>query len=127
MPATFPDRAVHRCACPSCQHGERGTLARAHRDINRVLATLNERQRRLFVGFLARDQGYGGIHNLARITGLSRNTVRRGMRDIGRWRPTSRIRRRGGGRKPVETVEGASSGHWTSCCVMPSLVIRSPD
>ncbi len=75
-----------------------------HRDINRLLATLDERRRRLFVGFLAREQGRGAIRQLARVTGLSRNTIRRGMRE---WRrpnlvPGGRLRRPGGGPKPVE-------------------------
>ncbi len=94
----------HRCGCSECLLHPRGAIARSHRDINRLLAALDERRRRLFVGFLAREQGRGAIRRLARVTGLSRNTVRRGLRD---WqRPTlvpgRRIRRPGGGPKPVE-------------------------
>jgi DNA-binding phage protein len=99
-----PPRRPHRCGCSDCLLHPRGATARAHRDINRLLATLDERRRRLFAAFLAREQGRGAIRRLARITGLSRNTIRRGLRE---WqRPTRisihRIRRPGGGRKPVE-------------------------
>jgi len=97
-------RPPHRCSCPACLAHPRGGTARAHRDINRLLASLDERRRRLFVGFLARRQGRGAIRRLARITGLSRNTIRRGLRE---WRrppavPPHRVRRRGGGGQPVE-------------------------
>jgi hypothetical protein len=97
-------RSFHACACPECQQHPNGATARAHRDINRLLASLDERNRRLFVGFLARQDGCGSIRPLVRITGLSRNTIRRGLRE---WRQLTsetprRIRRPGGGRKRVE-------------------------
>jgi hypothetical protein len=97
-------RTFHVCACAACQQHPNGTTARAHRDTNRFIASLDERSRRLFVGFLARRYGRGGIRPLARITGLSRNTVRRGLREWERLHPEAptRIRRLGGGRKRVE-------------------------
>jgi DNA-binding phage protein len=99
-----PLRRPHRCDCSECHQHPRGATARAHRAINRLVATLDERRRRLFVAFLARAQGRGSLRRLARITGLSRNTIRRGLRD---WQgpsliPGQRIRCPGGGRKPVE-------------------------
>jgi len=68
------------------------------------MAILDERQRRLFAGLLARSHGHGGIITIAQITGLSRTTVRRGLAEL---RPASaaarqRIRKRGGGRKSLE-------------------------
>ncbi len=101
-----PLRRPHRCGCSDCLLHPRGATARAHRDINRLVATLDERRRRRFVGFLAREHGQGAaIRRLARVTGLSRNTIRRGLRE---WQravliPGQRIRRPGGGPKPVET------------------------
>jgi hypothetical protein len=108
MATVLPPRAVHVCPCAQCQQHPRGSTARAHRDINRLLATLNELQRRLFVGFLARCQGRGAIRRLARITGLSRNTIRRGRRDLGCMTALTgqRLRRPGGGRKRVECLGG---------------------
>ena len=99
-----PLRRPHRCSCPECLQHPHGATAGVHRDINRLLATLDERRRRLFVALLARQHGRGAIRQLARITGLGRNTIRRGLRE---WQqpsliPGGRIRRKGGGRKPVE-------------------------
>jgi hypothetical protein len=121
--AKFP----HHCPCPNCRRHPRGAIARAHRDINRLLAVLDERGRRLVVGFLARQQGRGAIRRLARITGLSRNTIRRGMRqrDFLHGAP-GRIRHKGGGRKPVEKKGEPSSRRWNTCCRTRWQVIQSP-
>jgi DNA-binding phage protein len=104
----------HLCTCPACKLHPAGKLARAHRDLNRLLATLDERGRRLVAGFLAREEGTGAIRRLARITGLSRNTIRRGMRDRGRPMLASgagRIRQVGGGRKLTEKKGAPSLAH----------------
>ena len=55
-----------------------------HRAINRVMAELDERGRRLFAGILARQHGHGGIQQVAEITGLNRMTIRRGLRESER-------------------------------------------
>jgi transposase len=98
-------RSLHQCPCPDCRRHPRSKVARSHRDINRLLTTLDERNRRLFVALLARQQGRGGIRGLAQITGLSRNTIRKGLHQLGRTSPRQRfprLRRKGGGRKKVE-------------------------
>jgi hypothetical protein len=79
-------------------------VAREHRTINRLLAAADERLRRLLVGFFARQRGPGGICELERITGIDRNTIAKGQRELGRAKPLSpgRIRRPGAGRKAVE-------------------------
>jgi DNA-binding phage protein len=79
-------------------------VARDHRAINRVVALLDERQRRLFAGLLARADGHGGIVKIAEITGLSRTTIRRGISELseGSTLDAERVRQRGGGRKAVE-------------------------
>ena len=68
------------------------------------MATLNERNRRCSVGLLAIQWGRGSILRLSRITGLSRNTIRRGRQEV--QHPTRRVssglRRPGGGRPRVE-------------------------
>lgn len=93
-----------------CRLHPRAGVARTHRDINRLLAVLDERGRRLVVGFLAIQQGRGAIRRLSRITGLSRNTIRRGMHERGQKLRVApgRIRRKGGGRKLVEKKAKAS-------------------
>ena len=68
------------------------------------MVELDERSRRLFAGILARQHGHGGIWQVAEITGLSRMTVRRGLRETerGQAQSSDRVRRPGGGRKCVE-------------------------
>jgi len=68
---------------------------------------LNERQRRLWAGSEARFMGYGGIATVARATGLSWLTVRRGLREISATQvdTSARVRRPGGGRKSTVFVD----------------------
>lgn len=93
---------VHLCECRQCQDRPRGNVAKQHRLINRLLASGNERLRRLFAGFVA-EHVAGGVSQAARITGLDRKTIAKGIREL---RKTSgveeRVRRAGGGRKRVE-------------------------
>lgn len=95
---------VHECSCPVCQEHPRAVVAREHRTINQLLAAADERLRRLLVGFFARQRGPGGIAELERITGIDRNTIAKGLRELGHAKPlsASRVRRLGAGRKPVE-------------------------
>ena len=79
-------------------------VADDHRAINRVLAQLDERQRRLFAGLLAEADGHGAIVRVAQITGLSRTTIARGMAELrtGARLEAGRVRRLGGGRPRLE-------------------------
>jgi hypothetical protein len=97
-------RAVYPCPCVVCRHDPQSAVALDHTAINRVVALLDERQRRLFAGLLAMRRGHGGIVAVATITGLSRTTVRRGIDELQRGTATAgdRIRRPGGGRRCVE-------------------------
>lgn len=97
-------RAIHHCSCPDCCREPDGTVAREHHAINRIIACTDERSRRLVAGFLARLYGHGGITLLARVTGLDRNTIARGRRELDQADalPPSRVRRPGGGPKRVE-------------------------
>jgi hypothetical protein len=95
---------IHRCSCPDCRRRPEGTVAQEHRAINRLVARLDERSRRLVAGFLAQRYGRGGIALLERITGLDRNTVARGRRELNQVDalPPGRVRRPGAGPKRVE-------------------------
>jgi hypothetical protein len=75
-----------------------------------LVAAADERARRLLVGFLAEQHGRGGISLLSRITGLDRNTIARGQRELhdDATFPADRIRQRGGGRKRVEVARPGS-------------------
>ncbi len=64
---------------------------------------LSERGRRIWAASEARVLGRGGIAAVARASGISENTIRKGMREIdaGERLEGGRVRRRGGGRKPI--------------------------
>jgi hypothetical protein len=100
------ERGVHRCVCPACRREPEGAVAQEHQAINRLVACSDERIRRLLVGFLAQRHGRGGIALLSRITGLDRNTIARGQRELYQVDLASagRVRRPGAGRKRVEVA-----------------------
>ena len=104
MESKPPDRAVPVWDCPDCQRGLRSDLVEEHRAINLLIATLDEKCRRLFAGSWATVYGRGGIERLAIITGLSRTTIRRRRKEFQQPESidTSRIRTPGGGRKRIE-------------------------
>ncbi len=64
---------------------------------------LSERGRRIWAASEARVLGRGGIAAVARASGIAENTIRKGMREIdsGERLESGRVRRRGGGRKPI--------------------------
>lgn len=98
------ERKVHQCVCRGCQLHPYSQEAKRHQAINRVLSELNERNKRRFAGVLANEEGRGGISHLAEITGLSRTTIARGIREIehsNRKLPL-KIRLPGAGRPSVE-------------------------
>ena len=97
-------KRIHRCRCRGCRSRSDAELVAYHRAINRVMVELDERSRRLFAGILARQHVLGGIQQVAKITGLSRMTIRRGLRESerGQTELSDRVRRPGGGRKCVE-------------------------
>ena len=70
-----------------------------------IRTLVDERARRLFAGAEALALGRGGIAAVARATGLSEPTVRRGIADVqaGEVLPKGRIRRAGAGRPKATT------------------------
>jgi hypothetical protein len=70
-----------------------------------VLPHLDERQRRLVLGQEARLLGHGGVRAVAQAAGVSEATVRSGVFELeagGDPVAGGRVRRPGGGRRPVE-------------------------
>ena len=71
----------------------------------KYLTTCNERQRRQFLASKAEILGYHGVSRVCEATGISRNTLRRGQReldnDVNDTFPKGRIRALGGGRTPI--------------------------
>lgn len=97
-------RAVHKCCCHECIEQPNGEIALLHTSINRLVAALDERHRRQFAGLLASQFGHGGIRSLSNITGLHRETISRGKREIEGANAAldGGIRAPGGGRHQVE-------------------------
>ena len=73
--------------------------------MNVLLSRLTEPQRRWYVGFLSQQPDSPGDRQLVLITGLARNTIRRGRRELAAGLadiPASRQRRQGAGRLVAE-------------------------
>ena len=73
-----------------------------------IAPLLDERQRRVWLGVEAREAGHGGISAVARAAGVSRPTVAKAVRELdtpGWAAPAGRVRRPGGGRKPVTEAD----------------------
>jgi transposase len=60
---------------------------------------LNEKQRRVLAASEAKSHGRGGIQTVARLMGISRQTIYRGLSDIDDNDLSERVRKPGGGRK----------------------------
>ena len=61
----------------------------------------DERGRRVFAASEARAAGWGGLAAVSEITGLARSTIGRGLEDLDAVAPRGRVRREGGGPKPL--------------------------
>ena len=74
-----------------------------------LLPTFSERMRRLWAATEARVLGHGGIAVVTRATGLARNTVVRGLKELDADSPLdpARVRRSGAGRKRKVVVNPA--------------------
>lgn len=72
---------------------------------------LDEKQRRLLAGSMARLLGRGGLTVVAEVAGMSRNTVMDGAKafDAGEL-PTGRVRAEGGGRPALEAISRSRRG-----------------
>jgi transposase len=68
---------------------------------------LDERSLRRFGAAEAQAAGRGGVAAVSRITGLARSTIGRGLNDLrtGETCDARRVRRPGGGRKPLEATD----------------------
>ncbi len=102
---------------------------------------LDERGRRRFAAAEALAAGRGGVTAVARITGVARSTIGRGLLELrGEAAPAAapnRIRRKGGGRKPVvvtdptvvadlkELVEPATRGDPTAPLLWTAKSLRT--
>lgn len=83
-------------------------IARALKQkLSGVLPFLNEKQRRVLAAAEAKFYGRGGVQTVARITGMSRQTIYRGLDDLHAGDQSARIRKPGGGRKKLSSQDSA--------------------
>jgi len=77
--------------------------------LSSVLPYLNEKQRRLCLAAEARALGHGGVARVAGISGVSRPTIHKGLRELKAGRELDaamgRIRKPGGGRKRLKQTD----------------------
>jgi hypothetical protein len=96
------NKPVHQCQCPECRQPDPNPIQELHTQMNFFLSTLDERQRRLYVGLESQRLGHGGDRRLATITGLSVDTISKGRGELKRAQASDRIRAPGGGRYRTE-------------------------
>lgn len=81
-------------------------IARIRDKFQSLQPEMDERLRRQWAATEARDLGWGGVTTLTQATGLSRTTITAGLRELDlpdqqRAAEANRIRRPGGGRRPL--------------------------
>jgi hypothetical protein len=86
------------------------TIARIQRKYQSLLPEMDERRRRQWAAAEARELGWGGVSLVACATGLSRPTITAGLRELDQPIPqraaqAARVRRTGGGRRPVTETD----------------------
>ena len=105
------ERPIHQCPCPNCRTGT-GPVADHHCRLNLILSRLDEQQRRWVAALEAQRLGYGGFNEVAAVTGLHPETIRRGRDELANGlqdRPADRVRRSGGGGQPITKKTRPSS------------------
>lgn len=106
-----------------------GDLAGVRDRFHALQGVLDERSRRLLAAAESKTWGSGGISAVTRATGLSRQVIRQGLKELSEPAvpPAGRIRRPGGGRKKAKQkdptlvadleklVEPTTRGHPETC------------
>ena len=86
------------------------TIAQIREKYRSLQPEMDERLRRQWAATEARALGWGGVTTVARATGLSRTTITAGLRELDmpaedRRAEAARVRRPGGGRRPLTLTD----------------------
>ncbi len=86
------------------------SIAQIRRKYRSLRMEMSERGRRQWAAAEARELGWGDVSAVARVTGISRTTITLGLRELDlpvpqRTAEALRIRRPGGGRKPLTQTD----------------------
>jgi transposase len=87
-----------------CRQKEEGaTDSKRENRIQAILPQLDEKQRRLYLAAEVQSMGHGGLKAVHELTGVSKTTIIKGQKELeeGCGKDSERIRKSGGGRKPV--------------------------
>lgn len=99
-------RPANECKCARCLQPEDHPDKQLHHQLNLLLSHISEQQRRWVAAYEAKRLGWGGQTLVSLITGMSRNCIIRGQRELDeelQGRPSGRARIPGGGRHPKLT------------------------
>lgn len=84
-------------------------ISNIKKKIETIIKILDEKQRRLVLAAEAKSLGYGGIKLISELSGVSRRTITRGIKEIENEDKnvfnTERCRKKGGGRKTIEETQ----------------------
>jgi hypothetical protein len=92
---------IRHCQCAICRSDMDHPDKQLHHQINLLVSTLDEQQRRWFVAFEAARIGRGGVSLMSQVTGMDEKTIHRGQVELEKGldgRPKDRVRLVGGGR-----------------------------
>ena len=101
----MPQTTIHHANVPRAKATRRILTRSVHRQMNVLLSRLDEQQRRWYAALEATRLGHGGDAQIASITGLDPQTIRRGRRELATdlsERPAERVRAPGAGRPRAE-------------------------
>jgi len=78
----------------------------------KLFPVMTERSRRIWAATEAQSLGHGGVSAVARATGISRNTIAQGMKELqlSEVLAPERVRRAGGGRKRASVIDATLKG-----------------
>src|SRR5438067_607337 len=89
----MPTLDVHQCECSYCQQESDSQFKEQHRLMNLFLSVLEPQQRRLYLAIEAKRLGAEGSKRVSQITGINRESIYRGLKELEELSLTGAISR----------------------------------